>query len=221
MPGDDVRDGLSFEGRYGEYKRVVDGFLRARLPAFEAEGQARLGEAMRYSAADGGKRVRGVLALAVNDLLGGDVQPALPLAGAIELIHAYSLVHDDMPCMDDDDFRRGKPSCHRAFGEAIALLAGDALLNLAFEVLLEWLAEQGPGAGRAAAAAFIARAAGADGMAGGQAIDLCAKIADESALTHLHRLKTGRLICAAVLAPAICLGAGADDYAALRQYGDG
>ncbi|MDR1440037.1 MAG: polyprenyl synthetase family protein, partial [Clostridiales bacterium] len=120
------------------------------LPAFSADGQKRLGEAMAYSCGAGGKRVRAVLALAVCEMLCGSWRPALPFAAAIELIHAYSLIHDDMPCMDDDDYRRGKPSCHKAFGEPVALLAGDALLNLAFEVMLAEVAASGDlGAARA------------------------------------------------------------------------
>jgi geranylgeranyl diphosphate synthase type II len=169
---------------------------------------------MRYSCEAGGKRIRAVLALAVCDLLGGEQAEALPLACAIELIHAYSLIHDDLPCMDDDDYRRGKPSCHKAFGESLALLAGDALLNLAFEVLLEQRSLTD-------AARYIAKASGAGGMAGGQAVDLHGNVRSLEQLKQLHALKTGRLIDAAVCAPAILLEAGPAATDALSRYAGG
>jgi geranylgeranyl diphosphate synthase type II len=228
---------LLFNRKYDEYKRLTEDFIIGRLPSFDTEGQKRLGEAMRYSVSAGGKRIRGVLSLAVCELLNGDLYNILPLAGAIEYIHAYSLIHDDMPCMDDDDFRRGKPSCHKVYGEGIAMLAGDALLNLAFEVLLEKASRiprenNGKSSFKGVASApfmtltsfvkasaFIAGAAGSSGMAGGQAVDLLANTADEESLSHMHMLKTGRLFRAAVLAPAICCGAGEDEYNALNCYG--
>ena len=215
MPG-----GSAFDLSYAKYKACVDEYMLKNLPSFERRGQKQLGEAMRYSVASGGKRLRGVLALATYSLFGGDISEALPLAGSIEYIHAYSLIHDDMPCMDDDDFRRGAPSCHKAYGEAIALLAGDALLNLAFEVLLENAAAAAPDrmGGYIKAAAFIAEASGARGMAGGQAIDLAGGISGESGLRGLYRLKTGRLFDAAILAPAIYIGAGGLEYEALQKY---
>ena len=219
--------GHSFNGRYEALKGEVDAYLSGNLPSFEAEGHKLLGEAMRYSALAGGKRIRGVLALAVRDLLTEDCLAArgaiIHIAGAIEYIHAYSLIHDDMPCMDDDDFRRGKHSCHKVYGEGMAMLAGDALLNLAFEILLDKACELAPQALSArfvSASALIARAAGACGMAGGQAIDLGATFTDEARLDHMHRLKTGRLFGAAVLAPAVCMGAGEDEYSALRSYSE-
>jgi len=216
---DDRNRPESFDDKYNAYKRVIDKFLDDNLPSSDVDGQRMLCEAMRYSVTAGGKRLRGVLALAVCELLGGDGAVVLPLAGAIEYIHAYSLVHDDLPCMDDDDFRRGKPSSHRVYGEGCAVLAGDALLNLAFETLLDGAVAAPPGYRFTEAAAYIAGAAGARGMAGGQAVDLYADIADEARLDCLHMLKTGRLFCAAILAPAICLGAGAEAYNALDGYG--
>jgi geranylgeranyl pyrophosphate synthase len=215
-----------FHDMYRAHKNDIDHFLDAYLPVFEADGQKLLGEAMRYCVVGGGKRIRGALSLAVGDMFGGDRRASLTLAGAIEYIHAYSLVHDDMPCMDDDDFRRGKPSCHKAFGEDVALLAGDALLNLAFEILLDYAAktkeapETRQGRGFLAAAAHISCAAGARGMAGGQAMDLRADIGGETQLNYLHRLKTGCLFRASVLAPAICFGADEEEYAALDAFGD-
>ena len=259
MPGETYIKGNknSFEAKYEGLKNEVGFFMNANLPAFDVKGQKTLGEAMRYSVSAGGKRIRGVLAMAVYELLDEGLrrepgsapnpcrQPAgqsgfepreavLTLAGAIEFIHAYSLIHDDMPCMDDDDFRRGKPSCHKVYGEGMAMLAGDSLLNLAFEILLQYPA---PAAARAKtacprfaeAALYIARASGARGMAGGQAMDLCVAAGDgdnedknfagEGYLDSLHRLKTGKLFDAAIISPAICLDAGEEDYKALCVYG--
>lgn len=215
---------VGFEDKYGCLKKELEVFLDDNLPSFINDGQKLLGDAMRYGVTTGGKRLRGVLALASSDLLCGAKDIALPIAGALEYLHAYSLIHDDMPCMDDDDYRRGKPSCHKVYGEGAAMLAGDALLNLAFEILLD-NAVSGPQADGprrykfAEAAAYIARAAGSSGMAGGQAIDMFGDIRDESQLAALHGLKTGRLFEAAVLAPAICLGAEAGEYDALKRYG--
>ena len=155
-----------------------DGWMRAQLARVEdalshwvcPDAPAGLGEAMRYAVLDGGKRLRPLLVLAACEAVGGNAQAALRAACAVELIHAYSLVHDDMPCMDNDVMRRGKPTVHVRFGEARALLAGDALQALAFELLTP---EDGvPPAMQARLCRELARAAGADGMAGGQAIDL-------------------------------------------------
>ena len=228
---------LCFLRKYETLKNEVSAFMDSHIPVFEAEGQKTLGEAMRYSVLSGGKRIRGVLALTVCELLtdaAGIVGASsglardniLHLAGAIEFIHAYSLIHDDMPSMDNDDYRRGKPTCHKVFGEGMAMLAGDALLNLAFEILTAKASEindkmpgnHGAGLNFSGAAALVARAAGSMGMAGGQAIDLCADITDEAHLDNLHRLKTGAMFDAAILAPAICLCAGENDYGALRGY---
>ena len=215
-----------FRQKFDSLKTEIDAVLATKLPAFRYGGQALLGDAMRYSVTAGGKRIRGVLALAVCELLGGERGAALTVACAIEYIHAYSLIHDDMPCMDDDDYRRGKPSCHKAFGEGIAMLAGDSLLNLAFELLLDYAAKSRFSDGDSRrrfieAAAFIAAASGARGMAGGQAIDLTARNPAGEELENLRRLKTGRLFEAAVLAPAICCGADRGDYAALEEYARG
>jgi farnesyl diphosphate synthase len=167
-----------------------------------AEGSPRrLHDAMRYAALGGGKRVRALLAYAAGELTGADPDDVDGAAAAVELIHAYSLVHDDLPCMDDDVLRRGKPSCHVAFGEAIALLAGDALQSLAFEVLA-----RAPAREPAAQIALLAEASGVSGMAGGQAIDL-ATVGETLALKeleHMHALKTGALIRAALRLGAGC-----------------
>jgi farnesyl diphosphate synthase len=156
---------------------------------------------MRYAALGGGKRVRALLAYGGGELADADPGDVDGPAAAVELIHAYSLIHDDLPCMDDDVLRRGKPSCHVAFGEATALLAGDALQSLAFEVLA-----RAPGRDPAAGIALLAQASGASGMAGGQAIDLATVgvALGMNELESMHRLKTGALIRAAVRLGAGC-----------------
>src|SRR5437660_3574001 len=162
------------------------------------EGEARVFEAMRYSSLGGGKRLRAFFVLAGATLFKVGAVPALRTASAIEFVHAYSLIHDDLPAMDDDDLRRGKPSCHKQFDEATAILAGDALQTLAFEVLAETDTHGDP-AVRAHLVADLARAAGAQGMVGGQMLDLLAEQQDAEemsigAITRLQRLKTGALI---------------------------
>ena len=202
-------------------------WMQASLVAFEAAlddlvpatAPAGLGEAMRYAVLGGGKRLRPLLVLASCAAVGGDGFAAMRAACAVELIHAYSLVHDDMPCMDDDVMRRGKPTTHVAFGEAQAMLAGDAMQALAFEVLT-------PDTGIAPAlqarlCSLLARSAGHDGMAGGQAIDLASigKQLDECTLRDMHRRKTGVLLQASVMMGAACGPASAQATQALSDYG--
>ncbi len=203
----------------------------ASLPAMKAEVEACLerllaGEsavhlALRYAALTGGKRFRPLLLLSAGEAFGGDRATLLPYACAVELIHSYSLVHDDLPCMDDDAVRRGKPSCHKAFGEAQALLTGDGLLTLAFEVLAG--APAGPAdAGRKdRAVRVIAEAAGIKGMIAGQWMDIeyDPARADEAALLDLMALKTGALILASVRAGAIMGGAPDSALRAVERYG--
>ncbi len=180
---------------------------------------ADLGEPMRYAVTGGGKRLRPLLVLAACEAVQGDSNAALRAACAVELIHAYSLVHDDLPCMDDDVLRRGKPTAHVAYGEARALLAGDALQALAFELLTP---EQGmPAATQAELCRLLARAAGAHGMAGGQAIDLASvgsRLTEEQ-LRQMHRLKTGALLQASVLMGAACGTVTVHGREALAGYG--
>jgi farnesyl diphosphate synthase len=171
------------------------------------EGEAQVFEAMRYSSLGGGKRLRAFFVLAGSTLFRVGAVPALRTASAIEFVHAYSLIHDDLPAMDDDDLRRGKPSCHKQFDEATAILAGDALQALAFEVLAE-IDTHGDPAVRAHLVADLAKAAGAHGMVGGQMLDLLAEEQDAAgmsigAITRLQRLKTGALISFACTAGAI------------------
>lgn len=182
-----------------------------------------LWDSMRYSVGAGGKRVRPQLTLEFCTLCGGDVQSALPFACAVELIHTYSLIHDDLPCMDDDDMRRGKPSNHIEFGEDTALLAGDALQSLAFEIMLSPDTLSICPAHRASAAACtLAKLCGADGMVGGQVIDLQYedKQASEQIITQMHLLKTGALIKAACLMGCIVAGAAQEQLNAAAKYAE-
>jgi len=175
---------------------------------------SRVKEAMRYAALAGGKRWRALLVYATAELCDAEISVADAAAAAVELLHAYSLVHDDLPCMDDDDVRRGQPACHIAFGEAMALLAGDALQTQAFLVLAQSRLPD-----PAAACALLAKAAGADGMVGGQALDLSGEATTLDALEAMHRCKTGALIEAAVMLGAAC-GAtlSSEQRAALARY---
>ena len=181
---------------------------------------AGLGEAMRYAVLDGGKRLRPLLVMAASEAVRGNPSAALRAACAVELIHAYSLVHDDMPCMDNDVLRRGKPTVHVKFGQAQALLAGDALQALAFELLTPE-GDEVPAAQQAALCRLLARAAGHEGMAGGQAIDLASIGRDlsENELRQMHRLKTGALLQASVMMGAACGRPDARASEALSAYG--
>jgi farnesyl diphosphate synthase len=188
-----------------------------------ADSPAHLGEAMRYAVLDGGKRLRPLLVLATAEAVGDTPQSAAALkaACAMELIHAYSLVHDDMPCMDNDVLRRGKPTVHVQFGEAQALLAGDALQTLAFEFLTPQDASVSASV-QAACVALLARASGYQGMAGGQAIDLASvgQRLSEDQLRQMHRLKTGALLLCSVHMGAACVpGVTAPVQAALSRFG--
>ncbi len=181
---------------------------------------ANLGQAMRYAVLGGGKRLRPMLALAASESVQGHSEAALRAACATELVHAYSLVHDDMPCMDNDILRRGQPTVHVKFGQATALLAGDALQALAFELLTP------PGGSvppemQAKLCALLARAAGEAGMAGGQAIDLASvgQSLSPEQLQHMHELKTGALLQASVMMGAACGQASVAQLQALSTYG--
>ena len=166
---------------------------------------------MRYSLLAGGKRIRPVLALATAEAIGADRGGVLPLAAAIELIHTYSLIHDDLPAMDDDDLRRGRPTCHKAFGEDVAILAGDGLYAEAFRLLLT--RQTGDPADVLAAAAELAAATGVNGMVGGQFMDVAETAADGAAgLRRLHELKTGRLIAASIECVLLALTATRPDH---------
>jgi geranylgeranyl pyrophosphate synthase len=206
--------------RVPSYQQRIEGVL-ARMLEIEGGATARLIEAMRYSTLAGGKRVRPVLVYATGEALGASMEVLDAPAAAVELIHVYSLVHDDLPAMDNDDLRRGRPTCHRAYDEATAILVGDALQARAFEVLA-----QGPGSITASARLdmlrVLADAIGTRGMAGGQAIDLEAvrQVLDEPALERMHRQKTGALIQASVMLGAIASGnLNAAERTALAEFG--
>ncbi|MGP8154284.1 MAG: polyprenyl synthetase family protein [Smithella sp.] len=203
-------------------KKIVEEALQHYLPADDIP--AKIYEAVRYSVFNGGKRIRPILCLAAAEAVDGDLASAMPIACALELIHSYSLIHDDLPAMDDDDFRRGKPSCHKAFGEDIAILAGDALLTEAFVLLsrAEKVRLSGFSAERRLAVIQeIAYAAGICGMVGGQALDVLSgkSESDEITLREIHRRKTGALIVAAVKSGAIIFNAGKNKIQSLAEYG--
>lgn len=200
---------MTWSERYPEYCSMIEAALPQYLPPVTLP-QGKVCEAMAYSLLDGGKRIRGCLTLAMCELCGGEVQSALPLACAIEMVHAYSLIHDDLPCMDNDDLRRGKPSCHIKFGEGTALLAGDALLTHAFSAASDaYFNGTLPAETVLRCVNQLSRAAGVEGMIGGQVIDT---VPEEVPMTPeqleaMHSMKTGALIrSAAVLG---CLAAGA------------
>ncbi|HHW14192.1 MAG TPA: hypothetical protein GXX28_04565 [Firmicutes bacterium] len=208
--------------RWAGEARRIEAALAAALPPAEAP-PGLLHQAMRYATLGGGKRLRGFLVLLAAEAVGGRPEPVLPAACAVELIHAYSLIHDDLPCMDDDDWRRGRPSAHRVFGEALALLAGDALLTLAFETLVSGGRRAGlPSELLVRAVGELALAAGSLGMVGGQTEDLLAegRPADLAGLTEIHRRKTGALIRASVRLGALLSGAHAGRLAALTRYAE-
>lgn len=189
--------------------------------ATEPTPPPRLLDAMRHATLGGGKRIRPFLVVEAAHFLGGDRSAAVRAGAAIELLHVYSLVHDDLPAMDDDDVRRGKPTVHKAFDDAIAILAGDALQTLAFETLADPATHADP-AIRAALVLALARAAGMAGMAGGQVLDLEAEkggTLEASAVRRMQAMKTGALLACAIEMGAIIGGARTQDRAALAQYG--
>jgi len=185
---------MDFTERYTAYLEAVEAYLERLFTADKPYGK--LYEAIRYSLLSGGKRIRPVLTLEFARLGGMDWHLALPYACALELIHNYSLIHDDLPCMDDDDLRRGKPTNHKVYGEALAILAGDALQPEAFRLI-----SQAPimsAENRLEAIQILCRACGADGMVAGQVLDTVCDVKDETGLLELNRLKTGVMISAAV-----------------------
>ena len=211
--------GTSFDAALADTVRLTDAVID-RLIAVPAGLEARVFEAMRYAALAPGKRLRPFLVLASAQLFAVARRSALQAAAAVELVHAYSLVHDDLPAMDNSDLRRGRPTCHKAFDDATAVLAGDALLTLAFEVLAHPDTHGDPTV-RCEVVAALAQAAGAAGMVGGQMIDLIAEHRpdlDMGAITRLQRLKTGALIAFACEAGAILGKSPSEPRLALRGY---
>jgi len=206
----------TFEKQCSDYRQMIDAALEACLPA---EPGNTLVEAMRYSLFSGGKRVRPLLCLMFCRACGGNEGSAIGFACAVEMVHTYSLIHDDLPCMDDDAFRRGEPSCHIRFGEAQALLAGDALLTLAFGIAADPCG-LAPGA-IAQAVAALARCAGYRGMIGGQSLEFgLGSPAQGELLEEIDRLKTAQLIEAACVTGCIAAGAGTRQIDAAKAYAE-
>jgi geranylgeranyl diphosphate synthase type II len=209
---------VGIESRLQAYGALADARLNELLPA-DSVPPERLHAAMRYSCLSPGKRLRPALCLVCAEAVDGDAEAALDAACAVEMVHAFSLIHDDLPAIDDDELRRGLPTCHVKFGEAMALLAGDALFSLAFQVL----ASAGEQPGRVLRAVRrLAEATGSDGLVGGEVMDVLAEgcEVDADTLEFIHTRKTGALIAAACEIGAL-LGGGSDDQvAALRSYGE-
>jgi len=204
-----------FKNFYRQYKQKVNKKLECLIPD-ESVYPGLIHEAMRYSLFAGGKRLRPVLCLAAYEVLKDDYETALSVACSLECIHTYSLIHDDLPCMDDDDYRRGMPTCHKNFGEAIAVLAGDSLLTVAFEAACDFedsiKVKQIIGE--------LAEASGSRGLVGGQVMDILSenKKIDSSSLKYIHEHKTGKLILSSVRLGAICAGADEKELNALSEY---
>lgn len=215
-----MNESAAFAAALGEYQARVEAAIDRWLPSAGTH-PARLHQAMRYAALSGGKRIRPVLVFATGDALAIPRQGLDGVAAAVELIHAYSLIHDDLPAMDDDDLRRGQPTCHKAFDEATAILAGDALQALAFYILAHDEAMTAEAATRLTMIERLALACGSRGMAGGQAIDLDAvgKTLDIAELEDMHIHKTGALIRASVLLAAMAGTADAAQLEGLDRYG--
>ena len=214
---------IEFEKRFSDYVRLINDAAKKYVSSASFEGRESDGlkvmlEAMAYSLNNGGKRIRPMLTLEFCRVCGGDYMKAVPLALAAEMIHTYSLIHDDLPCMDNDDMRRGKPSSHKAFGEANALLAGDSLLTFAFETALS--APEIDDRKRCAAALELAKAAGCSGMIAGQVMDLAneAKSVSVDEIKATDRLKTGEMIRVSALLGCIVAGADEEKIKAAEKY---
>jgi geranylgeranyl diphosphate synthase type II len=204
-----------FDLRYDEYRRGIEEYLGGLFSG--KPHWVDLYESMRYSILAGGKRIRPVLTLEFAHLAGTDWRKAIPVACALELVHTYSLIHDDLPCMDDDDLRRGKPTNHKVYGETLAVLAGDALQPEAFRLILTapgLTAEQ-----KTACALILAEAAGADGMVAGQVIDTLHAPKTQEELTEVHRLKTGAMIAGACMLGVAAAGGAEEQRKAAEEYG--
>jgi geranylgeranyl diphosphate synthase type II len=204
---------LNLQDYLREKATLIDGRLEHLLPSAD-EVPSSVHRAMRYSVFAGGKRLRPILSLTTNELVSGKESRILDVACALEMIHAYSLIHDDLPCMDDDDFRRGRPSLHKAFNEGLAVLAGDSLHALAFEILVEKAPSH--------LVVEVAQAIGSKGMIGGQVLDLESegKQLTPGEVEYIHQRKTGFLIRTSVRAGAICGGVEEKQLAALTRYGE-
>lgn len=213
---------MDFLSELGKRTIIVNEALERLLPPVETYPRT-IHEAVRYSLFAGGKRLRPVLALASAEILGGSQRDILPAACALELIHTYSLIHDDLPAMDNDDLRRGMPTCHKKYGEAMAILAGDALLTMAFELItLCPVTDVITPASLITVIAEISRASGTAGLVGGQVVDIMSTSSkvDEETLVYIHRCKTGAMYRASVRTGAILSGAGQKDLDNLTGYAE-
>lgn len=208
---------MTYEKYFKHYLAMIERQIKTRLERQHAKPLS-IHKAMHYVTFTGGKRFRPILAFSACKACGGKIEKVLPAALAIELIHTYSLVHDDLPALDNDDIRRGQPTCHKKFGEANAILTGDALLTLAFE----WLTEIKPATKAVAILKEIAKAAGVHGMIGGQVADLEIVKKRKTLRDHefIHRKKTGALIQASVVAGAISAGASSQGLKRMAHYGE-
>lgn len=209
---------MDYAKQYQEYLARANHALEKACETFLPE-ESEVCRAARYSLLGGGKRIRAVLVLAVCDMLNGSAEAAEQFAAAVEMLHCYSLIHDDLPCMDDDDLRRGKPTNHKVYGETLAILAGDALQPEAFRLIAQ--ATGLPAESRIAAVEVLARAAGADGMVAGQVLDTLCDVREESGLTQLDRLKTCAMISAAAELGCVAAGMDAEKRRQAREFGDG
>jgi len=200
-----------------EYAKITEDALKKYMPDGDAV-QKKLYDAMNYSIFAGGKRLRPMIMMMTAKMLGKTVDTVLPFACAMEMIHTYSLIHDDLPAMDNDDLRRGKPTNHKVFGEAAAILAGDALLTKAFEIAATYGAEYADTDKALKAISVLASAAGSEGMVGGQVIDIFAEADDLEKLKNMHALKTGALIRASGVIGAVLSGADQEQIKAIDSY---
>ena len=212
---------MEFYAQYDNTRRAVEESLTSFISGAENSPQKIIFDSMKYSLEAGGKRIRPVLLLETIKMMGGDCSAGIPFACAVEYIHTYSLIHDDLPAMDDDDLRRGKPTNHRVFGEAVAILAGDGLLNSAFEIMSGEILKNNC-VGSVKAMNVIASCAGVNGMIAGQIVDIESEgrsISYEE-LRYLHSKKTGALIKASVMAGAYIAGANEEELKAVERYSE-
>ncbi len=212
---------MEFYAQYDNTRRVVEESLTSFISGAENSPQKIIFDSMKYSLEAGGKRIRPVLLLETIKMMGGDCSAGIPFACAVEYIHTYSLIHDDLPAMDDDDLRRGKPTNHKVFGEAVAILAGDGLLNSAFEIMSGEILKNNC-VGSVKAMNVIASCAGVNGMIAGQIVDIESEgrsISYEE-LRYLHSKKTGALIKASVMAGAYIAGANEEELKAVERYSE-
>ncbi len=211
----------TFEEKISEYREEIDNYLNSQLPSGNIPPK-NLHQAMNYSVMNGGKRIRPLLTFASAESLKVDPKKLTPAAAAIEFLHCFSLVHDDLPCMDDDDLRRGHPSTHKVYGEATAILAADALLSLSFEILATDNSFGGTPSINTSLISLISSATGSNGITGGQQLDLNAEenIIEQSEVEHIYRQKTGKLLRACILAPSCFIEISLEKKTALERYVD-